>query len=177
MENDTLISFCVAFWRSWRFKVLSKKDMQKEIKRLQKENDTLKRQLRQKATKATRIDAPEKGLPYVKLTFKDQEEPTSDAQYILRRKEVQKEIKSIVQRAELEGITIETEIRRSAEADGADPHLATISEEGGEEPKHNPLVIHMLFQPNEAFGGENLVTAKDAFLQEMNLSAQLFQQA
>ena len=37
-------------------------------------------------------------------------EPTSDSQYIIRRKEIQKEIRQIISKAGLEGVTVETEV-------------------------------------------------------------------
>jgi len=165
-------------------KVLTTKDLQREIKRLQKEVVTLKDNLRKKATSITNVDAPKEGLPYCRLKISSQEEPSNDSQYILRRKEVQKEIKAIVQKGGLEGLIVETKIRRSISKEAktvkrnkkkpAPSGLASISE--NEELKEiiKPLVVHLCFQPSESFSGENLIEAKEMFLAQMSNQGGLF---
>jgi len=161
-------------------KVLTKKDLQREIKRLNKENSDLKKKLRQKVTTATHVDAPEQGLPYFKMTFQNEAEPSTDAQYILRRKEVQKEIRKLISEAHLEGVTVETEIRRKApkeqKSSTQGQHVSTLPTitEDSQIEEHDPLVVHLLFQPSEKYSGDELIKAKDKFIAQIQKSGTLF---
>lgn len=160
-------------------KVMSMKDLKKALKMRDKKIEDLQRQLRKKLTQVGTIEAPEKGLPYLKVTFADQAEPTSDAQYIIRRKEIQKEIRQIISKAELEGVTVETEIRRkgvAAASDGGAPQVNRLPAIGEDSKVADaaPLVVHVLFQPSEKYSGDHLLEAKDTFLGEIPMSGGLF---
>jgi len=161
-------------------KVMSMKDLKKALKIRDKKIEDLQRQLRKKLTQVATIEAPEKGLPYLKITFADQAEPTSDSQYIIRRKEIQKEIRQIISKAGLEGVTVETEIRRTGAGAAADPdgvpqinRLPVIGEDS-KIADASPLVVHVLFQPSEKYSGDHLLEAKDTFLGEIPMSGGLF---